>query len=68
MTASSYALSQLFEKLGIEAIYGGQKGHGFWLRRNSWPVCNDGARSGNPNFWMYTDAKMLAQDLIHLPQ
>ena len=49
--------------LSISGIYGGTKGHGFWLHRGLEPLINDGTMSGrsipndgklsgNPYFWM----------------
>jgi hypothetical protein len=77
---------KLAEK-GIFAMYGGRKGHGFWLYQigerlakeltlefrpdRFWNICdaieetpvikNDGKRSGNTCFWMFSDAKKLAE-------
>lgn len=74
-------------KRGIFAMYGGRKGHGFWLYNlgthiatqltenfypdQFWNVCNgleqnpiiknDGKRSGNPCFWMFSDAAKLTE-------
>jgi hypothetical protein len=68
---------------GIFAMYGGRKGHGFWLYRSSpavatslvnqfdpayfnestFPIIkNDGAKSGNPCFWMFADAMRLVKE------
>lgn len=73
-------LIQDFAAINIIAIYGGTKGHGFWLYPanpeaiRAWifegnldlfcpRITNDGAKSGNPYFTMFDDAKVLHHQL-----
>jgi len=65
---------------GIASIYGGCKGHGFWLMKSTTEqaqrfimeslslsgitgevMLNDGARSGNPYFFIFEDAEEIAR-------
>ncbi len=72
------ALQAQLKERGILSLYGGKKGHGFWLyqappeaieryeRTRGWThlddctcIKNDGKRSGNPYFTMFSDAQRL---------
>lgn len=48
----------LFKTIGINAIFGGTKGDGFWLQNAATgeTITDPLNRSGNPAFWMWDDA------------
>lgn len=66
------SVKERFQQIGIRALYGGGngkrgKGHGFWLaagiQGNTCSLRNDGQRSGNEWFWMWSDAIALLEKL-----
>lgn len=58
-------LAESFNHAGINALYGGKKGHGFWLqdRKTGQTIVDHKNRSGNEFFWLYKDAQNLLATL-----
>lgn len=62
------ALIQEFALIGIEALYGGSKGNGFWLYQMNGELGNRTIKdpenkSGNECFWLMKDAIALLKNI-----